>query len=135
MKNLPEELIYVLIFGAIMLFQYMMKRFGSQEEEQQPPPPLEESDPELPAREQEQAPAQVFRAAAAAEVRFDRSAAPGASPALAQRRFSRSSLMGNRCDVQNAIVIAAIMGPCRAFEPHSSGDRPAPEAAGTGRAS
>ena len=63
MKNLPEELIYVLIFGAIMLFQYMMKRFGSQEQEQ-PPPPLEESDPELPARQQEQAPAQVQRSRA-----------------------------------------------------------------------
>jgi hypothetical protein len=26
--------------------------------------------------------------------------------------------MGNRRDMQNAIVIAAIVGPCRALEPH-----------------
>ena len=117
MNSLPVELLYALLFGVILLFQYLMKRFGPQEQEQ-PPPPLEESDPELPAREQEQAPVPVFRAAAAADVRFDRSAAPGSSPALAERRFSRRALMGNRHDLQNAVVIAAILGPCRAFEPH-----------------
>lgn len=26
--------------------------------------------------------------------------------------------MGNRRDVQNAIVIATILGPCHAYEPH-----------------
>jgi hypothetical protein len=26
--------------------------------------------------------------------------------------------MGTRRDVQNAVVVAAILGPCRAFEPH-----------------
>ena len=30
MKNIPEELIYVLIFGAILAVQYLMKRFGPQ---------------------------------------------------------------------------------------------------------
>ena len=115
MDSLPTELLYALFFGAVLLFQYLMKRFGPQEQEQ-PPPPLEESYPELPAREQ--APAPVFRAAAAANIRLAQSGAPGASPALAERRFSRKALMGNRRDVQNAIVIAAILGPCRAFEPH-----------------
>ena len=113
MKGLPEELIYVLIFGAILLVQYLMKRFGPQ---QQPQPPQDEPEPELPA--QEQAAAQVSPAAAASDVRFGRSGGPGASTALAQRRFSRKALMGNRRDVQNAIVIAAILGPCRAYEPH-----------------
>ena len=118
MDSLPPELLYALFFGAVLLFQYLMKRFGpqQQEQEQEQPPPLEESDPELPAREQ--APAPVFRAAAAVDIRFAQSKAPGASPALAERRFSRRTLMGNRRDVQNAVVIAAILGPCRAFEPH-----------------
>ena len=115
MNSLPVELLYGLFFGVVLLVQYLMKRYGPQEQEQ-PPPPLSESDPELPTREQ--APAQVFQAAADADVRFDRSAAPGSSPALAERRFSRRALMGNRRDVQNAVVIAAILGPCRAFEPH-----------------
>jgi hypothetical protein len=34
------------------------------------------------------------------------------------RRFSRRSLMGSRCAVQDAIVVAAILGPCRAYRPH-----------------
>ncbi len=113
MKGLPEELILFLIIGAILLVQYLMKRFGPQ---QQPQPPQDEPDPELP--EQEQAAAQVSPAATASDVRFGRSGAPGASTALPQRRFSRKALMGNRRDVQNAIVIATILGPCRAYEPH-----------------
>lgn len=123
MKNLPGELIYILVFAAIVLFQYLVSRFGPQKEEQQPPP-LEAADPELPALELEQVSTQVFRAAAAADVRFSRSGAPGVSSGLAERRFSRSSLMGNRRGMQNAIVIAAVLGPCRAFEPYGPRDRP-----------
>ena len=116
MKNLPEELIYVLIFAAILLFQYVMKRFGPQ---QQPQSPQDEPDPDIP----EQAPAapEISPVSTWSDIRFGRSEAPGASFALPQRRsrrFSRSALMGTKRDVQNAIVIATILGPCRAFEPH-----------------
>ena len=111
--NLPEELIYVLIFGAILLVQYLMKRFVPQP---QPSAPRDELVPEV--AEQEKAAAEVSPVSAASDPRFGRSASPGASPALPRRRFSRKSLMANRRDVQNAVVIATIMGPCRAFEPH-----------------
>ena len=113
MKGLPEELIYVLIFGAILLFQYLIKRFGPQ---QQPPSPQDEPDPELP--EQEQATPETSPVSTASDIRFGRSGAPSASIAFPERRFSRRALLGNRRDVQNAIVIATILGPCRAFEPH-----------------
>jgi len=113
MKGLPEELIYVLIFGAILLFQYVMKRFGPQ---QQPQSPQDEPDPEFP--EQEQAAPETSPVSAASDIRFGRSGAPSASAALPERRFSRRALMGNRREVRNAIVIATILGPCRAYEPH-----------------
>ena len=113
MKNLPEELIYVLIFAAIVLFQYMMKRFGPQP---QPPSPQEEPIPEIPEREQ--AAPEVSPVSAASDTRFGRSGSRSASTTLPRRRFSRRSLMGTKRDVQNAIVIATILGPCRAFEPH-----------------
>ena len=113
MKGLPEELIYVLIFAAILLLQYLMKRFGPQQQQQSP---QDEPDPEFP--EQEQATPETSPVSTASDIRFGRSGAPSASTALPQRRFSRKSLMGNRRDVRNAIVIAAILGPCRAFEPH-----------------
>ena len=113
MKGLPEELIYVLMFGVVLLLQYLMKRFGPQP---QPPSPQEEPEPEIP--EGEQAAPETSPVSAASDIRFGRSGAPGASAAFPQRRFSRRALMGNRRDVQNAVVIAAILGPCRAFEPH-----------------
>lgn len=114
MKNLPEELIFVLIFGAaILLYQHLMKRFGPQQQQQFP---QEEPDPEFP--EQEQAALETFPVSTASDIRFDRSEVPSASPLLPRRRFSRQALMGNRRDVQNAIVIATIVGRCRAYEPH-----------------
>ena len=116
MQSLPEGLIYALIFGALLLFQYLMKRFGPQ---QQPQLPQDDPDREIPA--QEPASLEIPAVSIASDIRFGRTEAPGASPALPVRRlrrFSRSALMGTRRNVQNAIVIATILGPCRAFEPH-----------------
>ncbi|MSP98619.1 MAG: hypothetical protein EXR29_15665 [Betaproteobacteria bacterium] len=113
MKGLPEELIYGLIFAVIVLFQYLMKRFGPQP---QPQSPQDAPDAEFP--EQEQAAPELSTLSAASDIQFGRSRAPGASAALPERRFSRRALMGNRQEVRNAIVIATILGPCRAYEPH-----------------
>ena len=33
MNSFPPELVYVLLFGAVLLFQYLMKRFGPQEQQ------------------------------------------------------------------------------------------------------
>ncbi len=115
MKGLPEELILFLIIGAILLVQYLMKRFGLQPQPQ-PPSPQDEAVPETP--EPEQATPGAASISAASDIRFGRSAAPSASIAFPERRFSRRALLGNRRDVQNAIVIATILGPCRAYEPH-----------------
>ncbi|MBI1990100.1 MAG: hypothetical protein HYS65_10285 [Betaproteobacteria bacterium] len=131
MKNIPEELIYVLIFGAILLFQYLMKRFGPQQQPDEAPQeaPLPQ---EKPAAQEDSLPDIWGRApavpailplAAASDIRFGRAGAPGATvtlPGRRSRRFSRSALMGNRREVQNAIVIATILGPCRAYEPHDN---------------
>jgi hypothetical protein len=116
MDRFPTELIYVLIFAAIVLFQYAMKRFAPQQQEQQ----QESAQDEQAAQYEEEArPVRMpFPAADAAVGHFGRSAAPGVSPAPSRRRFSRSSLMGTRRKVQDAIVIATILGPCRADEPH-----------------
>ena len=113
MKNLPEELIYGLIFGAILLVQYLMKRFVPQP---QPSAPKEELASEI--AEHLQAALEDSSGSAASETGFGRSPLRGTAPASARHRFSRKALMANRRDVQNAIVIATIIGPCRAFEPH-----------------
>jgi len=116
MKGLPEELIYGLVFAAILLFQYLMKRFGPQEQQD---PAQHEPLPQIP-EEVAKTPA-LSSVSSVAFGHFGRAEAPGATaspPTPPRRRFARRSLMGNRRDMQNAIVIATILGPCRAYEPH-----------------
>ncbi len=116
MQSLPEGLVYVLLFGAVLLFQYLMKRFGPQAQAPQ-------VDPDLETHAQEQALPEVSAVSIASDARFECAESPPALPARPvrrTRRFSRTVLMGTRRDVQNAVVIATVLGPCRAFEPHDS---------------
>lgn len=113
MKGIPEELLYVLMFLAVVLFQYLMKRFGPQAP---PEPAWDERLAQIPEEEAEPDTPAAFGVSGVAAGLSGRSVVPRAAPA--RRRFSRSSLMGSRRAVQNAVVIATIIGPCRAFEPH-----------------
>ncbi|WIM06264.1 MAG: hypothetical protein OHM77_02935 [Candidatus Nitricoxidivorans perseverans] len=110
MKDIPTELLYVLMFLVVVLFQYLMKRFVPQEpawdERLEQIPEVPEDAPAAPA------------AFAPVDGQFGRNAAPATSLAPPRRHFSRSSLMGSRREVQNAVVVATILGPCRAFESH-----------------
>lgn len=111
MNSVPAELLYVLMFLAIVLLQYLMKRFGSQA----PEPAWDELPEQIPeAPEDTPAASTAFGVAGS---NLGSSAAPETSLAPPRRRFSRNSLMGSRREVQNAVVIATILGPCRAFEP------------------
>jgi len=113
MKEFPVELIYMLVFIGIVLFQYLMKRFA-------PPPPEEpaqQEQPAPPAEETDESPWGRPASRAAIIEPIDRSEEPSAPAPVAGRRFARRALMGSRREVQNAIVIAAILGPCRALEP------------------
>lgn len=114
MKNLPDELFYVLVFAAILLLQYLMKRFGPQQQQQSP---HDEPDPE--PLEQVQATPKTAPVSALSDIRFGQSGALRASSPVPRARFSRRALLGTRREVQNAIAIATILGPCRAYEPHS----------------
>jgi hypothetical protein len=124
MKGLPAELIYILLIGGVLLFNYFTQQAArrrqaemEQDEAPQEAPPQEDAlDEDIWGRAPRIATALPERAAYVEPA--GRSKSPSASPAPARRRFSRQSLMGTRRDVQNAVVIAAILGPCRAFEPH-----------------
>ncbi len=113
MKDLPKELIYVLLFAAILLFHYLKGRFGPQQQQQ---PAQDEPDPE--SAEQAQGTPETSPASTLSGSRFGGFEAPNASSPLPGRRFSRRALMGTRRQVQNSIVIATILGPCRAYKPH-----------------
>ncbi len=123
MDKFPQELIFALIFGAVMLVQILLKhlrkRGASTEVEAEAEVEAEEG-PErdtavqLPRAAEAPQPAQAVPALAVpAPPRAG--LAPGRRDA---RRFSRRALMGNRRAVQDAVVIAAILGSCRAYRPH-----------------
>ena len=110
MKGLPVELFYVLAFAAYLLFRYLKYRYGQQVQ----PDSAQHERLEDDYDEVTETPA----APSVPSVAVGQTEAPGASAAFPKRRFSRASLMGTKWDVQNAIVIATILGRCRAFEPH-----------------
>jgi hypothetical protein len=119
MKGFPPELIYVLIFVGMFLVQYILKRRRSQEPQE---PSQDAGVPQTPAGTSpdfawpEQATAMAWSPPLAIVDQFGRPDAPAPVHARPRRRFARQSLMGTRRDVQNAVVIAAILGPCRAVE-------------------
>ena len=118
MKDVPAELLYVLMFLAIVLFQYLMKRFGPQAPQE---PAWDERLLQMPEEEAvaaavNPAATAAFGSSGVAAGLSGRSDAPRAAPA--RRRFSRNSLLATPRATQNAVVVATILGPCRAFEPH-----------------
>lgn len=120
MKGLPAELIYVLLFVGILLLQYLLKRRRSLEPHDSSQDggvvqPGTGMSPDFAGLEQDNSIA--WGASRAATDRLPRPDAPVALRARPRRRFARQSLMGTRRDVQNAVVIATILGPCRALEP------------------
>ena len=123
MRGFPPELLYLLIFIGVVLFQFLMKRRTSQGPQE---PPQDDDDvvqvpdeiPDELAR-LERATRMVWSPPHAPAEPPARREIPAAPRARAPRRFSRQALMGTQRDVQNAVVIAAILGPCRALEPAS----------------
>ncbi|GMV44885.1 MAG: hypothetical protein AMXMBFR66_02830 [Pseudomonadota bacterium] len=127
MDKFPQELLFALIFGAVMLVQFLLKHLRKRG-------PLTEAEAEAEVEveaevEEGTAPDSVAGRPGAAEVPLPVQALPArlaparprAAPASARRetrRFSRRSLMGSRRAVQDGVVIAAILGPCRAYRPH-----------------
>lgn len=115
MRGLPQELLFALLFGAVLLVQLLYRALRRkaasmrEEPEAEVPPAAAASTP---------APASPDTAARPAAARI---AAPTPAPTrVAPRtlprahRYSRAALMPDRRAVQDAIVIAAILQPCHA---------------------
>lgn len=116
MKDIPKELLYVLMFLAIVLLQYLMKRFGPQAPEE---PAWDERLEQMPEEVAAAVtPATGFGLSGVAAGLSGRGDGPRVAPASARRRFSRDALLGSRREMQAAVVVATILGPCRASELH-----------------
>jgi len=119
MNSTPQELIFFLLFGAVLLLQLLYKHWRGKAEGMQAPgaPQEQEQATALPL-----APARPYAPSGANEPQQTATPAPAVriSPLVRrrQRRFSRADLMPDRRAVQDAIVIAAILSPCHAQRPH-----------------
>ena len=115
MQNLPEGLIYLLVLAVAYLANDLFKRFGPKME---PEPPQAEVDEGPTAQE----PVPVGLAAASIA---SFTPLPGPQVAVAKAmlptqprgQLPRLALLGSKRNKQTAVAMAAILGPCRAFEP------------------
>jgi len=118
MQNLPEGLIYLLVLAVAYLANYLFKRFGPKME---PEPPQAEVD-EGPMA-QEPVPVGLAAASIAAATPLlgpQVAVAKAMLPTQPRGQLPRLALMGSKRNKQTAIAMAAILGPCRAFEPDAN---------------
>jgi len=133
MSGFPQELVVVLVFGAIVLAQFLFQQLRRRAA-------LMQAELEPQARAQAAAAAAATAVLQKAEPKSAQTdavgspqavRAPRASAVAAEtyaslrprsqhpRRFSRQNLMADRRAIQDAIVIAAIMQPCHAQRPYN----------------
>ena len=123
MNNFSFDLLLGVVIALVFLYQYVMQRIRASRQQQRDPPvdlppgPLEKNA----AQWQWELPPvsigapSVMPETSTPERRPERRAVPATR---GPRRFSRDYLFGNRRRLQDAVVIAAIVGPCRSEEPH-----------------
>jgi hypothetical protein len=119
MERFPVELLYVLGFIAIVLFNHFAQRAARrrQQEEQaqaQPaPPPVEE------ALLEDVWGRTPIPAPAPAPVAAPRPAAPpiAAQPPAPRRAHPVRALLHDKRDLRRAVILMMVLGPCRSQEP------------------
>lgn len=119
MRGFPPELLFILVFGVFLLLKFLKQKAARQRRPGAPAPEPQED--EIAETEWSAAPeAQGFTPQPAPRAVPQRRAAAPAAPAHPRTRLrvARQSLFGARWDVQEAVVVATILGRCRADEPH-----------------
>lgn len=114
MHDFPQELFIALLFGAVLLGQFLYKQLRRR----------------ALLMQAQNAPEAATRATAVplARTRTPEPAGPVEAPTLLPnaapparhrpRRFSRQGLLPDQRALQDAFVIATILGPCHAQRPH-----------------
>src|SRR5688500_3104436 len=131
MERFPVELLYVLGFIAIVVFNFIAQRAARRRQQQEQaeqavapdPAPVEQAP--LEQAPLEQAPLEDIwgRSAAAAPapvaVVAPRPAPPAARavPRLPRRIHPARALLKDKRDLRRAVVLMMVLGPCRAQEP------------------
>lgn len=116
-KFSPDLLIYILIIGGIVLFNFLMQRAAArrrQEEaaaQQAEPPAPDEPLPDLWGRTQTALAAEPLPEPALV------AAAPFVAADVRRHRSGARTLLKGRQNLQRAMVLLTILGPSRAMEP------------------
>jgi len=123
MERIPVELIYVLVFLGIVLFNFVMQQAARRRQQQeQAAEPLEEPPPE-----EDEIPEDIWGRPPPPPVIA--SPAPVAPPARvsytetrhpqpqARRLHPVRALLKERHDLRRAVILSMVLGPCRAQEP------------------
>jgi len=108
MQGFSQELFFVLLFGAVVLLQFLYRA-------------LRRRTVLMQTELERQAEAETVPVQAVEPPRATPPAVPARAPLRTEprpRRYSRQDLMPDRRAVQDAIVIAAILRPCHAERPH-----------------
>lgn len=127
MKGISGELLFLLIFAAFIigpqLLQWLRKNKEKWQDDLQTPEDQQSQYPDTdqlpflrsPAPE-EPAPPEIITH----KNKSRRTAALEDAHAPTRKRFSRETLFGSKRRTQDAVVVAMILGPCRADVPHDN---------------
>lgn len=122
MRNLPPELLIVAFLLALAIVQILR---NTRRKQPPPAPPQARREAAIETSQRRalaDAPEEVlaWSAPGLSAHAFGRAAPPLAAETRRPGRYSKESLMGNREDLRKAIVIAAILNPCRAVRPEDN---------------
>jgi hypothetical protein len=120
MERIPIELLFVLAFIGIVLFNYLMQR-APRRRQQDEQPQAEAAAKAAAALNEEQPLEEMWGrspAPAAAPVLVARAAPLAqAEPLAPRRRHPLRALLRDKRNLHRAIVLMTVLGPCRAQEP------------------
>ena len=116
MQNLSDALIYPVVLAVAYLATYLFKRFGPK---MAPEPPQAAVD-EGPMAQEPVGPAAAAIAEATPFLVPQVVVAKAMLPIQPRGQLPRLALMSSKRNRQTAIAMAAILGPCRAFEPDNN---------------
>ncbi len=130
-KLSPDMLIYILVIAGILIFNYLAQRAAAKRQQEEPasgeppaqPDPFEEifgRKGSIPAGElpPESLPALVrVYEAPPAPVPVAEARRVAVSAAAPRRRSAARALLQGKGNLQRAVVVMTVLGPCRAMEP------------------
>ena len=108
MDSIPREFLLLLLFAAVLVANALFRRRK----------PQAEDEPEVALAEEAAEQGHEIGTPLPPAPRARAPAAASPAPARRPRRFDRRNLLGSTRQVQDAFVVATILGRCRADEPH-----------------